>query len=133
MTTFSHTTGYAIEALAILAGRRGQSMLVREIAGETGMPSPYLSKVFQRLGDAGIVETKRGYRGGIRLAKPPAEINLLEIDSAVGSGRTCGSTEFQLQSDTFWQAFHQGYLAKLSALTLADVLVYQRREPGKPA
>lgn len=132
MTTLSHTTGYAIEALACLAGRRGESMLVREIAGETGMPSPYLSKVLQRLCDAGIVETKRGYRGGIRLARAPTEINLLEIDLAVECGRSVSHTDPEPRADTFWQAFHQSYLDRLAAMTLADVLVYQTQKTGKP-
>lgn len=133
MTTLSHTTGYAIEALACLAGRRGESMLVREIAGQTGMPSPYLSKVLQRLCDAGIVETKRGYRGGIRLAKAPADINLLEVDLAVESNRACAHTGPDARPHTFWHAFHQSYLEKLAAMTLADVLAYQGQDPSGPA
>jgi DNA-binding IscR family transcriptional regulator len=51
------------------------------------MPLPYLSKIFQRLGEAGIVETKRGYKGGVKLARPPAEISLLAIDAAVENSR----------------------------------------------
>lgn len=128
MTTLSLTTGYAIEALACLARNDGASMRVAEIADLTEMPSPYLSKIFQRLGDAGIVESKRGYKGGVRLSRRPEEISLLEIDAAVESGRAGGhadSGEETPRPNTFWEAFHKGYREKLAAMTLAEVLAYE--------
>ena len=126
MTTFSLTTGYAIEALACLAKHAPETMLVREIAERTEMPAPYLSKIFQRLGEAGIVESKRGYKGGVRLTRPPAEISLLQIDAAVEGGKTaCETAEETPRPNTFWEAFHQSYREKLAALTLAEVLSYQ--------
>lgn len=136
MTTFSHTTGYAIEALACLARGGADSMLVREIAELTAMPSPYLSKIFQRLGEAGIVETKRGYKGGVKLSRLPEEISLLEIDAAVEGGRSgghCESSEDSPRPNTFWQAFHQSYREKLAAMTLADVLAYETQTEQNPA
>ena len=128
MTHFSHTTGYAIEALACLARNGSRSMLVREIADLTEMPSPYLSKIFQRLGDAGIVETKRGYKGGVKLSRLPGEISLLQIDAAVengGVGVHAHAAEVLTRPNTFWQAFHRSYLEKLASMTLAEVLDYE--------
>lgn len=127
MTTFALTTGYAIEALACLARHGSDSMLVREIAEITEMPFPYLSKIFQRLGDAGITESKRGYKGGVRLSRPPAEISLLQIDAAVEGHKAppCGEVEETPRPNTFWEAFHQSYREKLAAMTLADVLAYE--------
>jgi Rrf2 family protein len=134
VTTFSHTTGYAIEALACLARHGPDSMLVREIVETTEMPLPYLSKVFQRLGDAGIVETKRGYKGGVRLNRAPSEISLLQIDSAVEGQKSghCSRVEKSTRPNTFWEAFQRSYREKLSAMTLADVLAYETQlRPGK--
>lgn len=127
MPTFSLTTGYAIEALACLARNGSRSMLVREIAETTEMPSPYLSKVLQRLGEAGIVETKRGYKGGVKLTRPPSQITLLQIDSAVDNQRTSDgrAVEESPRPGTFWQAFHKSYREKLAAMTLAQVLNYE--------
>ena len=125
MNTLSHTTGYAIEALACLAGHGGNSMRVREVAQSTGLPSPYLSKVFQRLCDAGIVETKRGYKGGVRLSRQPGGISLLEIDTAVEGHRSCGPADETSRPETFWGAFQQSYVEKLAAMTLADVIAYE--------
>lgn len=128
MTSLSLTTGYAIEALACLARRDGGSMRVGEIAELTEMPSPYLSKIFQRLCEAGIVESKRGYKGGVRLSRIPEEISLLEIDAAVECGRPCPHGHVAAETprpNTFWQAFHQSYREKLAAMTLAEVLAYE--------
>ena len=130
MTTLSHTTGYAIEALACLARNSEPSMRVGEIAELTEMPSPYLSKIFQRLCEAGIVESKRGYKGGVRLLREPSEITLLEIDAAVECGRPCPHGTLAKETprpNTFWEAFHQSYRERLAAMTLAEVLGYETR------
>ena len=130
MTTFSLTTGYAIEALACLARNGADSMRVGEVAELTEIPPPYLAKIFQRLGDAGIVGTKRGYKGGVRLSRLPAEISLLEIDSAVESGRPCPHervAEETPRPNTFWEAFHKSYIEQLAVMTLADVLAYESK------
>ena len=100
-------------------------MLVREIAGETDIPLPYLSKIFQRLVESGIVESKRGYKGGVRLAREPGKISLLEINAAAENGRTGDAFEESPRPGTFWQAFHQSYRDKLAAMTLADVVEYE--------
>ena len=125
MTSYSQTTGYAIEALACLARHAPDSMLVREIAVLTEIPLPYLSKIFQRLVEAGIVESKRGYKGGVRLTRSPDEISLLEINSAAESGKSGELSEESARPGTFWQAFHQSYRDKLAAMTLADVVDYE--------
>lgn len=125
MTTYSQTTGYAIEALACLARHSPDSMLVREIAGETEIPLPYLSKIFQRLAEAGIVESKRGYKGGVKLTRSPGEISLLQINAAAESGKAGETAEESARPGTFWQAFHQSYRERLAAMTLADVVDYE--------
>jgi Rrf2 family protein len=123
VTTFPLTTGYAIEALACLARSGPDSMRVGEIAELTDVPFPYLSKIFQRLGEAGITESKRGYKGGVRLSRPPAQITLLEIDAAVENTRSAAADS--PRPNTFWEAFHRSYREKLAAMTLEEVLAYQ--------
>lgn len=103
-------------------------MLVREIAELTRMPLPYLSKIFQRLGEAGIVESKRGYKGGVKLARPPVEISLLQIDAALEAGRSPARAEGPGEAprpNTFWEAFQRDYRERLAAMSLAEVLAYE--------
>lgn len=129
VTSLSLTTGYAIEALTCLARNGGPSMRVGEIAEIAQVPPAYLSKIFQRLAEAGIVESKRGYKGGVKLSRLPETINLLEIDEAVEAASSCPHAphahKVSPRPDTFWYAFHQSYCEKLASMTLADVLSFE--------
>jgi Rrf2 family protein len=48
-----------------------------------GVPPAYLAKHLQALSRAGIVESVPGRRGGYRLARPAAEVSLLDVVLAV--------------------------------------------------
>jgi Rrf2 family protein len=48
-----------------------------------GVPSAYLAKHLQALARAGVLETVKGPRGGYRLARPAAEITVLDVVEAV--------------------------------------------------
>ncbi|HUR77246.1 MAG TPA: Rrf2 family transcriptional regulator [Acidimicrobiales bacterium] len=56
---------------------------VRDIAERTALPQPYLEQILLALKGAGLVRSKRGVGGGYVLARPPAEITLGQIVSAV--------------------------------------------------
>ena len=86
MRALSGTAGYAIQALAYLGTAphgKNQVHQVHEIAARTGIPAAYLTKIFQKLGTAGIVHSKRGRNGGIELVRKPASVTLLEISNAI--------------------------------------------------
>ena len=73
-------TQYAIRALYDLAFHsRGQATQAKEIADRERIPLRYLEQILQDLRRGGIVEAKRGPRGGYALARPPAEIGMGEI------------------------------------------------------
>lgn len=55
-----------------------------QIAQAIGRPFPFLTKNLTRLAHGGLLETKRGVNGGVRLAKPAAAITLMEIARALG-------------------------------------------------
>lgn len=128
MTRFPLTTGYAIEALACLAIGGDRTMRIAEISGITNIPSPYLSKIFQRLGEASIIEAKRGHKGGVRLLKPPRDITIREIDAALaGERRDARCAPATPRPLTFWESIHDSYRDKLAAMTLEEVITYQTR------
>ena len=56
---------------------------VRDIAERTAIPQPYLEQILLALKGAGLVRSKRGVGGGYVLARPPLEIRISEILSAV--------------------------------------------------
>jgi Rrf2 family protein len=55
-----------------------------EIAKELGFSYNHFAKVVQKLVRAGLLETERGPKGGIRLARAPKAISMLEIYEAAG-------------------------------------------------
>ena len=76
-------TGYAVLALACLHGSEDRWVLAQEIADRTNVPKPYLHKILHALGKSGVIQTKRGYRGGMALSRPSSEISVFEVVQAV--------------------------------------------------
>lgn len=79
----SRTAEYALRAAVHLAGAQGAPRTTRQIAAATRVPGPFLSKVLQSLGRAGLVRAQRGLHGGFSLAKPADEISVLAVVNAV--------------------------------------------------
>jgi Rrf2 family transcriptional regulator, nitric oxide-sensitive transcriptional repressor len=80
---FSQTVEYALRAVAHLAYEAPSPRTTEQVADATRVPPAYLSKVLQALSRGGIVRSQRGVGGGISLAKPAAELTILEVVNAV--------------------------------------------------
>jgi Rrf2 family protein len=77
-------TRYAIRALYHLAFHRaGEATQAKEIADAQKIPLRFLEQILQDLRRAGLVEARRGPRGGYALARTPAEISLADVLRAV--------------------------------------------------
>ena len=77
-------TRYAIRALYDLAFHRlGQAAGAKEISDRQKIPLRFLEQILQDLRKAGIIEARRGPRGGYVLSRPPAKISLAEVMHAV--------------------------------------------------
>ena len=72
-------TDYALRVLMHLAVQPGQLTSISTIARAYGISQNHLVKVVQDLRVAGYVAAVRGRSGGIRLARPPEEINVGEV------------------------------------------------------
>ncbi|NEJ22741.1 Rrf2 family transcriptional regulator [Rhizobium leguminosarum] len=88
---------WALHCCAILAGLpEGRYLSTKALAELHGLPKEYLSKALQSLSQASLVETTLGPSGGYRLAKPPSDINFLEIVEAVeGKARSFTCTNIR--------------------------------------
>lgn len=75
----SRYTDYALRALIYLAAHDGGLVSIRQIAEAHGISQNHLMKIIQDLGRAGFVQTVRGRHGGLRLARPAAEITIGEV------------------------------------------------------
>ncbi len=74
---------YAVRCVLYLSHVQDVTASVRDMSHHVHVPQSFLAKILQRLVRAGIVRSIRGVKGGFRLAKSPAKINLLEILEAI--------------------------------------------------
>jgi Rrf2 family nitric oxide-sensitive transcriptional repressor len=72
-------TDYALRMLMYLALKDDGLATIEEIAQSYGISKNHLMKVAHQLGLAGYIETVRGRRGGLRLAKPAKAIRLGDV------------------------------------------------------
>jgi Rrf2 family protein len=85
------STRYALYAgLEMAEAGVERQVTVGEVAAKYRLPPAALAKVFQRLVRSGLAVGTRGSAGGYRLARPPAEITVLEIIEAFESPRRPG-------------------------------------------
>jgi Rrf2 family protein len=124
---------YAVRAMVYLTqlgpDRRAATS---QIAQEKQIPPSFLAKIVSQLSVAGLLNTSRGAKGGVSLAKSPGEISLLEVVEAidgpillnecVGDGQDCAFGESceikavwcdaqrelvdRLRNTTFGQLYH---------------------------
>lgn len=75
---------YAVRAVLYLAQLGAdQRAATSQIAQKQQIPPSFLAKIVSQLSVAGLLQTSRGARGGVSLAKPPEEISLLEVVEAI--------------------------------------------------
>jgi Rrf2 family transcriptional regulator, nitric oxide-sensitive transcriptional repressor len=82
---FSQTTEYALRAMACLAMKPAELVPTPVLAEQTKVPANYLAKVLQQLAAAKLITGRRGVGGGYKLAKPAADIRLIEVINSVTS------------------------------------------------
>jgi len=131
----------ALLSLALHAG--GTPTSVRDIAERTGLPQPYLEQILLALKGAGLVRSKRGVGGGYVLARPPDEIKLADIVSAVdgpivvgdfGEPHKNGACDHEGQCVLLavWASVGQHMRHHLDGFTLADIAAQARGEQPWP-
>ena len=75
---------YAVRAVHYLAHMGpDHRAATSQIAEEQKIPPSFLAKIVSQLSVAGLLQTSRGARGGVSLARTPEEISLLEVVEAI--------------------------------------------------
>jgi Rrf2 family protein len=106
-----------------------------DVAAHLDTSPQYLSKIHTLLVKAGICTAHRGAKGGVLLARPPAQITLLEVVEACQGrilGNYCQPHDDVSKVCGFHAAMHDLQAATVGALsrwTLEDL--QQRPEPVK--
>ena len=94
----SLTAEYALRAVARLADQPETPLTTQQLATVTQVPRPFLAKVLQSLGRAGVVTSLRGLHGGFMLADSPSNITILDVVNAVDPLRRIGSCPLGLSA-----------------------------------
>ena len=79
----SDAASLALHSMVILAESPKELVTAKKAANELLVSEAHLSKVLQRLVKSGLVSSVRGPGGGFRLAKPSADITLLEVYESI--------------------------------------------------
>jgi Rrf2 family protein len=110
-----------------------------KLAEYHGVPAAYLAKHLQALAGAGVLQTVKGARGGYRLARPAAEITVLDVVEAIDGDESafrcseirrrgpvampardyvkpCGIHQAFTRADEVWRA-------ELAQTTITDLLI----------
>src|ERR1700690_1636946 len=81
---FSTRAEYGVRVMIDLARRGGvEPVPLGEIADGEGLPLAYLEHLVARLRRAGLIESRRGARGGYLLAGAPREVPTGEVGEAL--------------------------------------------------
>jgi Rrf2 family protein len=81
---FSTKAEYGIRVMVELARRDGDvPVSLSEIAQHDELPLAYLEHLVARLRKAGLVDSRRGARGGYLLARPAVDITMAEVVEAL--------------------------------------------------
>src|SRR6201987_4976933 len=76
---FSTKAEYGIRVMVELARSAAEEPVpLAEIAAKDGLPLAYLEHLAARLRKAGLLDSRRGSRGGYLLARPAREITMAE-------------------------------------------------------
>lgn len=79
----SDAAALALHTVDYLARNRERYVRAQEIAEQLEVSEHHLQKVHQRLSKEGLIQSIRGPKGGVQLAKDPSEITLMEIYEAI--------------------------------------------------
>lgn len=125
---------YAMRVVYALAAADGEPLTQREVSRTQDVPEAFLAKIVQQLSRAGLVNSTRGARGGMMLARPAESITLREVVEAIegtialnlcmrGPG-TCARDQF-CSIHPVWVRAQEAVLEVLSSVTVAELVSHQ--------
>lgn len=131
MLRLSKKADYALLALRHLAapGPRATAS-ARELAESYDLPPELLAKVLQQLVRAGLLSSQQGIRGGYGLARPPADISVVDVIQAIDGPMTvtaCSESDHSCDQytkcnirDPLWK-MKDRIVSALAATTVAEL------------
>jgi FeS assembly SUF system regulator len=129
MIKISKLADYSTAIMAFMAKNHNQIYNPRVIAERTHIAIPTVSKILKHLVQAGLLSSQRGIKGGYRLIKPAAEINLAEIITAIDGDFALTQCSHATSNACFletncatranWRLINQAIYQSLATISLA--------------
>lgn len=99
--TYSLAFSQAIITVLYIADKVQQGIYdfvpTQELSDSLNIAKPSAVKILQNLNRAGIIETREGAKGGVRLAMDPSEITILDIFNAIEYNRSLFKTTLRFR------------------------------------
>jgi FeS assembly SUF system regulator len=130
MIRITKQTDYGVVLLTHVAGQPERMFNAPDLAAETHLPLPMVSKILKLLTRDGVLVSHRGVKGGYSLARPPQAISMAEIIAALEGpiaitecieevGDCAHERLCPVRSN--WHRINEAVLAALSGITLAEM------------
>lgn len=130
MLKISKLADYGSRILFLLATYPDKRYSASQVAQETHIAIPTVSKVLKLLHEAALVNSERGAMGGYQLARLPTQITVADLIAAIdgqlaitecSKGDNICEHHNTCQLRNHWQLINQVILKVLQNLTLADL------------
>jgi len=126
MISVTSKSRYAVVAMAELARSGDQPVPIATIAERRAMPVQFIEQLFSTLRRAGLLESRRGVKGGYTLARPADDITVLEVVQAL-DGRV---GEEGKEAGGIWAEGVDALRDVFSRNTIADIAAREADEAG---
>ncbi len=131
MIKLSRMADYGVLLMTELARAADVLRTAPELAANTGLPVPTVSKVLKLLAQDGMLHSQRGTKGGYALARTAETITVADIIGAVegpialtdcvdADGSLC-EIEALCPTRTNWRRINEALTEALSSVTLAEM------------
>jgi Rrf2 family cysteine metabolism transcriptional repressor len=117
MISVTSKSRYAVVAMAELARSGPDPVPIATVAERRGMPVQFLEQLFSTLRRDGLLDSRRGMRGGYSLARSADDITVLEVVQAL-DGRV---GEEGKEAGGIWAEGVDALRGVFSQTTIADI------------
>ncbi len=140
MFKVARLTDYGVVLLRFLAASEAERVLsARDLAEQSGLPLPTVSKLLKLLAKHKIVKATRGIAGGYQLAESPKDISLLRLIEVFEGNQgltTCLSDphvgcliDKHCRQRYGWQMVHEKIAKLLEEIPLSELIIAKASAP----
>jgi len=121
---------YASMLMVQMSRMPERNVSARQLASESGLTRPTVAALLKKLGRAGLVVSVRGVGGGYCLARPPQQISLADVVTAIEGPvelTACAIADGHCELEKgcgarpHWRTINQSIQATLMLMSLADM------------